>query len=331
MRGKVPLTFVNQRSRNDDASNTPIHAQMSLSDLHSGLVRDRPATKRRFTIPAIATTLLGMTMAGCGEQKLADAELSFASRSVAVDPSRALVLMPPGSPPIVNVTQRSYDNAVTQTITLATRGRTSGENFVQVAFLTAADVPEAPGVEGMLLPNPSIEDFAIARELEERLPGVAMAPTGAYVQNRYGPFGYAYGRAPGGDGCLYAWQKIESGDSLFRPKSGLISIRIRVCEPAAPEATLLRLAYGYSVNGTLKRSGWNPIGDAPPPAAGIGQAGVSIYPVPQTTIPEAFDRTAPIARPRAARRSAAEPERVEPLPEGPLEGYPTVPPPPHSP
>jgi hypothetical protein len=227
----------------------------------------------------------------------------------------------------VSVTQRSYDNAVTQTITLATRGRVPGENTIQVAFLTSADLPEAPGVEGMLLPNPSIEDYAIAREIEEKLPGVAMVTSGAFVQNRYGPFSYAYGRA-GRDGCIYAWQKIERGDSLWRPKSGAISVRLRVCEPGATEASLLRLAYGYTINGSLKRAGWNPIGDGPPPASGLGEAGVPIYPVPQATVPEAFDTPTPSAQPRPARRRVAAPERTEPLPDRPLEGYPTVPPPP---
>jgi hypothetical protein len=291
--------------------------------------RCRPADRVRQRLLAKLATLAlcASVLAGCGDQRLSETELSFASRNVAVDPSRALVLMPPSAPPIMSVTQRSYDNAVTQTITLATRGAVPGENTIQVAFLTAADLPEAPGVEGRLLPNPSIEDYAIARELEERLPGVAMAVSGAYVQNRYGPFAYAYGRA-GRDGCIYAWQKIERGDSLWRPKSGLISVRLRVCEPAATEASLLRLAYGYSINGTLKRSGWNPIGDGPPPAAGLGEAGAPIYPVPQTTAPEAFDTPTPSAQPRPTRRRVAAPERAEPLPDRPLEGYPTVPPPP---
>lgn len=271
--------------------------------------------------------------AGCGGQRLTDGELSFATRAIAVDPSRALVMLPAGGPPIVNVTQRNYDNAIAQTIALATRGRMTGENMIDVAFLTAADVPEDTGVEGRLLSNPSIEDFAIAREMEERFPGVAMAPAAIYVQNRYGPFGYAFGRSSTGDGCLYAWQRIASGDSIFRPKSGLVSIRLRICEPGASEAALLRLAYGYSINASLRRSGWNPIGDAPQPQAGLGEAGAPIYPLPLASWPEATVSQRQAMHPRPARANRTRPlpsEAMEPLPDRPLEGYPTVPPPPAS-
>jgi hypothetical protein len=275
--------------------------------------------------------LLGIVLSGCGGQRLTDADLSFATRAVAVSPSRSLVMLPVGGPPIVSVTQRNYDNAIAQTIALATRGRASGENAIDVAFLTGADVPDDTAVEGRLLSSPSIEDFAIAREMEERLPGVAMTPGAIYVQNRYGPFGYAFGRSATGDGCLYAWQQIASGDSFFRPQSGLVSIRLRVCEPGASETALLRLAYGYSINASLRRPGWNPIGDAPQPQPGLGEAGVPIYPTAQATWPDAAEGQRRVVRPRAARVSRPQPppvETLEPLPDRPLEGYPTVPPPP---
>jgi hypothetical protein len=269
---------------------------------------------------------------GCGEQRLGEAELSFATRAITVDPGRALVTLPPGGPPMVSVTQRSYENAVTQTIALSTRGRTAGENAIHVAFLTAADPPDTTGVEGPLFKEPSIEDFAIAREMEERLPGIAMSPSAVYVQNRYGPFGYAFGRSAAGEACLYAWQRIASGDSIFRPRSGVISVRIRVCEPGVSESALLRLAYGYSVNAQLRRSGWNPVGEAPPPPAGLGEAGTPIYPMPQAspgTFAEASERPATRARPvRAVRPRPARAEPTDPIPDRPLEGYPTVPPPP---
>jgi hypothetical protein len=270
-------------------------------------------------------------VAGCGDQRLTDGELSFATRAIAVDPSRALVMLPVGGPPIVNVTQRNYDNAIAQTIALATRGRMSGENAIDVAFLTAADVPEDTAVEGRLLSSPRIEDFAIAREMEERFPGVAMAPAAVYVQNRYGPFAYAFGRSATGDGCLYAWQRIASGDSLFSPRSGLVSIRLRICEPGASETALLRLAYGYSINASLRRSGWNPIGDAPPPQPGLGEAGVPIYPTTPRAWPDEVEGHSQAVRPRPARANRLQPSHVEtvpPLQDRPLEGYPTVPPPP---
>lgn len=268
---------------------------------------------------------LSLAVAGCGEQRLADSELVTATRSLSVDPSRAMVALPPGSPPVVGVTQRSYENAVAQTISLATRGRTPGENAIQVAFFTAADLPDSTGVEGNLLKLPGIDDFAVAQEMEERLPGVAMAPSAVFVQNKYGPFGYAFGRGTGGEACLYAWQRIADSDSIFRPKSGAISIRMRICDPKASEAALLRLAYEYSLNASLRRSGWNPTGDAPAPAPELGKAGAPIYPLLQTP-DAAVPRRA--ARPRPARVDAVRPDDPRPLPDRPLEGYPTVPPPP---
>jgi hypothetical protein len=176
----------------DDAS-TPLALTRMSSSGPPSLASARNETGLCL-VSLVTVALLGVMAAGCGGQKLTDAELTFATRATSVDPSRALVMLPAGGPPIVNVTQRNYDNAVAQTISLATRGRVSGENALDVAFLTAADVPEDTGVEGRLLSNPSIEDFAIAREMEERFPGVAMAPAAIYVQNRYGPFGYAFGR-----------------------------------------------------------------------------------------------------------------------------------------
>lgn len=279
----------------------------------------------------LATAGLCAILAACGGQKLDRSEVEVATRAVAVPPDRSLVLPPPGGPAIVAVTQRSYDNAVSQEIRLATRGATPGENAIYAAFFTSADVVDSEGVEGNLLKVPSLEDYAVSREMEERLPGVAMAPSAVFVQNKYGPFSYAFGHGVGGEACLYAWQGLSPGDSVFRPKSGAVSIRIRVCDPRATEASLLRLAYDYSINGSLARSGWNPIGNAPPPPANLGKAGAPIYPFVQPGaggVSELPPRAA--ARARAARPRPA-PSRVEPAetlaPERRLEGYPTVPPP----
>lgn len=286
-----------------------------------------PSAQKAALLWVAATALL---VAGCGEQRLSDAELTFSTRAIAVDPSRALIALPPGGPPAIGVTQRSYENAISQTISLATRGRTPGENTIQVAFFTAADLPESTGVEGNLLKLPGIDDFSVAQDMEERLPGVAMAPSAVFVQNKYGPFSYAFGRGVGGDACLYAWQRIAEGDSVFRPRSGAVSVRMRICDPKASETTLLRLAYNYSLNASLRRSGWGPIGDAPAPAPGLGKAGAPIYPPPQASDPEP---PAPrrVARPRPARAPQTEADRAHdslPIPDRPLEGYPTVPPPP---
>lgn len=274
--------------------------------------------------------LLGLSGAGCGESRLASDELVTASRATSVSPARALALLPPGSIPVIGVTQRNYDNAVSQVISLATRGRTPGENAIDIAFFTAADLPDSAAVAGNLLKLPGIEDHDVAREMEDRLPGVVMMPSAVFVQNKYGPFGYAFGRGIGGEACLYAWQRIADGDSIFRPKSGAVSVRIRVCDPTATEATLLRLAYDYSLNASLRRPGWNPIGEAPPPAPELGKAGAPIYPLPQASSPDApAPQRIVRSRPSRAPRGEAEPAPDLPaIPDRPLEGYPTVPPPP---
>jgi hypothetical protein len=131
-----------------------------------------------------------------------------------------MVTLPLGGPAIVAVTERSYHNAISQEIKLATRGSTPGENAIYVAFFTAADLPDGDGVAGNLLKQPGLGDEVVAREMEERFPGVAMTPSAVFVQNRYGPFSYAFGRGTGGEACLYAWQRLMPADSLFRPKSG---------------------------------------------------------------------------------------------------------------
>jgi hypothetical protein len=278
---------------------------------------------------AFGASWLALLAAGCGEQRFSGDELVTASRAVAVDVGRALALPPAGSLPVIGVTQQTYENGVAQTISLATRGRTTGENALYVAFLTAADLPEGAGVEGNLLKEPGIDDFAIAKEMDERLPGVAMAPSSAFVQNKYGPFGYAFGRGAGGEACLYAWQRLARGDSLFRPRSGLISLRVRVCDPAGTEVSLLRLAYEYSLNARLRRSGWNPVGDAPSPSPDLGEAGAPIYPQQPQPFFDELPQRPRAARPRPERRPRpAAAEAPEPISARPLEGYPTVPPPP---
>ncbi len=277
---------------------------------------------------ALAASWLALLAAGCGEQRISGDELVTASRSITVDVGRAMALPPPGSLPVLSVAQRTYENAVAQIVSLTTRGRTPGENAIYVAFFTAADLPDSIGVEGNLLKEPGIDDFALAKEMEERLPGVAMAPAAVFVQNRYGPFGYAFGRGTGGEACLYAWQRLAGQDNLFRPRTGMISVRLRICDPGATEASLLRLAYGYAFNARLRRSGWNPIGDAPAPAPELGQAGVPIYPqAPLATFGET-QQGSQVARSRPERRRGAAPQALEPVTAKPLEGYPTVPPPP---
>ena len=282
---------------------------------------------------AIANRVLAITglctaLTACGEQRLDNSELKVVTRAVVVAPGSAMVVPPLGGPPIVAVTQRSYENAISQEIRLATRGATPGENAIYATFFTAADVVDSDGVEGNLLKMPAFEDETAMREIEERFPGVAMEPSAVFVQNKYGPFSYAFGRGVGGEACLYAWQKLARSDSIFLPKSGAITIRIRLCDPRATEASLLRVAYDYSISASLSRPGWRPVDDAPPPAPRLGKPGAPIYPVVQ---PEAWETPEPAVSARAKPRQRSGAPRAmsstPPAPDRRLEGYPVVPPP----
>ena len=46
--------------------------------------------------------------------------------------------------------------------------------------------------------------------MRKAFPGVSMGRSPFYVQSRYGPFGYAAGRAASGDIFIYAWQRIQA-------------------------------------------------------------------------------------------------------------------------
>lgn len=282
---------------------------------------------------ALAATVV---LAGCSGSRLTSADLVLSSRAVDVPVGRAIVTPPPGGPAIIAVAERSYDNALSQEITLATRGSTPGQNTIYATLLAAADLPDGAGIEGAVLKEPIYGDPELMREMETRLPGVDMRPSSVFVQNKYGPFGYAFGRGVGGEACLYAWQRLMPGERLFLPTRGAASIRIRLCDPAGTEASLLRVAYQYSINGSLRIPGWDPIGDAPAPSPSLREAGSPIYPVAHPSIEDALDtrplpEARPVARPprRVPRRTEAAPaaEETAPVDER-LEGFPVVPPPP---
>lgn len=290
---------------------------------------------RRIALVAPAAVTLAFALVGCAGSRLTSADLVLSSRAVDVPLGRAIVAPPPGGPAIIAVTERGYDNALSQEITLATRGGTPGQNTIYATFLASADLPDATGIEGAVLKEPTFGDPELMREMETRLPGVEMQPSTAFVQNKYGPFGYALGHGVGGETCLYAWQRLMPGERLFLPTRGAASVRIRLCDPAGTEASLLRVAYQYSINGSLRIPGWDPIGDAPPPPPNLGEAGSPIYPVAQPSIEDVVDtRPLPERRPeihqtrRAPRRAPVREEAPPPPADERLEGFPVVPPPP---
>ncbi|HEX2556174.1 MAG TPA: cellulose biosynthesis protein BcsN [Microvirga sp.] len=309
---------------------------------------------------AVAALLGSTVLAACASRPL-DMRVQTLTSEVPV--TQAIVLPPPGGPSIVTLLERRRSNAIEQELILSTNGSAPGQNAFYVSLFEAVGAPTA-GDATDVAKLPSVAREAIAAEMEDRLPNVAMQVSPYFVQNKYGPFGYAAGLSDTGDTCLYAWQTIEPNErELFSLQSailataqGAISVRLRICEPGAPEEALLRLMYEFSVVAHLRSPGWNPYGDPPPADPRIGQTGAPVYPISRN------GHTQPVAEParpavqpaprQVLRRVAPAPRedlaledpaslstRPTPAPRnapplrtvprrGPLEGYPTIPPPP---
>ncbi|WP_457299862.1 cellulose biosynthesis protein BcsN [Phyllobacterium sp. P5_D12] len=246
-----------------------------------------------------------------------------------VDTNQAFALPPPGGPSIVSVIERPYNNAVQQEILLATSARTPGQNVLRVQFFGPVKANLSGGDK---LRDSQLGVTDISRELRGTLPGIAMKRSPNYVQNRYGPFGFASGRSRSGDTCVYAWQRIRPGESQTRwlTGRGSIQVRLRLCDSNLTEQQLLAFMYGYSVNAAFNDYSWNPYGDAPGPAENLGKSGEDVYssgpeaPPAEALMPPPVRARAPqqVQR-RVDTQAAPAPMRVRPAPIGPL-----VPPPP---
>ena len=284
---------------------------------------------------AVAATLL--SVAACAGRS----DLGYASLMAEVPAARAIIVPPPGGPAVIAVLQRTYQNGISQEIALSTASLTSGQNAFYVSLLnnTASnmDIPET------LSFSPLTPD-RIASEMEERIPGVEMQTSLVYVQNKFGPFGFATGRSPRGDLCLYAWQQIEPEKPAILVPGGAISVRLRLCDADAGVDQLLRIMYGYTIAAYYRQESWNRYGDPPSPPAGFGQVDAPMYPLGldrgesttvvgrrvlseerrRVTIPE--DTSGRLIDKDTVAPAVPAPSSPQDL--SPLEGYPAVPPPP---
>jgi len=191
---------------------------------------------------------------------------------------------------------------------------------------------------------PSLAQDRIQREMEERMPGVDMQTSLVYVQNKFGPFGFATGRSSSSDLCLYAWQQIEPGEPAIFVPGGAISVRLRLCDADASVEQLLRVMYGYTIAAYYRQESWNPYGSPPPPPAGFGQIDAPMYPLGlgsggsatilrQRSFPGERRRDVPLGgspgrvidKDTVAPAMPAPPAQPETAPPS---GYPIVPPPP---
>jgi hypothetical protein len=287
-----------------------------------------PAGAGQF-LKRVAAAAALMSVAACAGRS----DLGYATLMSEVPATRAIVVPPPGGPAVVAVLQRVYQNGISQEIALSTASLTNGQNTFYVSLLnnTASnmEIPETLSL------SPLTPD-RIGREMEERIPGVEMQTSLVYVQNKFGPFGFATGRSASGDLCLYAWQQIEPDKPAILVPGGAISVRLRLCDADASVDQLLRLMYGYSIAAYYRQESWNPYGDPPPPPAGFGRIDTPMYPLGLD-----MGAGATVVRRRIAPRDEtsgrlidkdtvplAAPAPSMPQDISPLGGYPIVPPPP---
>ncbi|MGO7426202.1 cellulose biosynthesis protein BcsN, partial [Rhizobium ruizarguesonis] len=201
-----------------------------------------------------------------------------------------------------------------------------GQNSLKVQFFGASGANPGTGNAGFNMINES----GIAREVARSAPSVPMATSATFLQNAYGPFGYASGRSRAGDTCVYAWQQIRSSTAANTQARnfGMIQLRLRLCDARASERQLLGIVYGYTISGTFDGAVWDPYGNPPPADAALGRTGEPIYPdeggYRASPMPIGYEPApAVVSRPRAAAvRSASTPPPAQgvasvPAPIGP--------------
>jgi hypothetical protein len=198
------------------------------------------------------------------------------TRSGLVETEDAFAYPAPGGPTVKAVVQRSYSNAVEQEIVLETNASLPGQNMLRIQMFGPADTGRPN--QGTLK-----EEFEPGRnvgaEMRKLFPGVAMRRSLAYVQNKYGPFGYALGRS-GRDGCIYGWQRITSTGTtqVWVGNRGAIQIRLRLCEEGASDAELLGSMYDFTISSSFGVKNWNPYGEPAPVDPSFGRVSRPIFP-----------------------------------------------------
>ena len=266
-------------------------------------------TNKPLGVVAPATLLAaGLLMSGCATHN----DVGTPTNATIVPAENALILPPPGGPAVLNVVERRRTNAIEQDIYLYTSAATPGQNFLRAQFFgpmeTRFDQQKSSGYV-------AVRSSEMMRQARRALPGVSLAESSDFLQNNYGPFGYAYGRGRGGDACIFAWQQIRGAENHRSPLKGYgtIQIRFRYCATGASENDLLAPVYGYTIVGTFGDPAWNPYGAPPPLEAGIGRVGNPIYrkePAPTDTRPVTV-MTAPAPTRRVVR--VEQPARQQPV------------------
>ncbi|MFK8250178.1 cellulose biosynthesis protein BcsN [Ancylobacter terrae] len=280
-------------------------------------------------MPVLAVLGLAGLAGACAPYPLRGADPTIASQTNEVPITRALILPPPGGPKVLAVTEIQFQNAVEQEVVLSTRSATPGQNALHIVMFG----PAAGNVGAeRTRKDERLSEEALAEEMEKRLPDVPMHVSTFFVQNRYGPFGYAIGRT-GTDLCIYGWQRIEAQvpRSPIIKGRGVVAVRLRLCQTGATEAKLLSVMYGYTINAYFLPPAWDPYGRPLPVPPETGRVGGPITlpegPLGMGTVLDGGLGPEPRAPAPARRRApAAEAAPTGPQPPStPLEGYPTVP------
>lgn len=259
----------------------------------------------------LCAVALTISLAACAGQPV-----RFNGDTKILGADQALLLPPPGQFSVVGVTEKRFSNAVQQEIALSTNSTVPGQNTVQVRFY-GTENPNRYGENA--LSSASLTDARLNSEMRGTLPSVVMVRSPYVVQNDFGPFGYAVGRAASNDLCLYAWQQLRTRQGQRGPlvDAGTIQIRMRICDRQASEQQLLSLMYGFTLAATADSPGWNPYGGPAPLNKSLGESGAPIYPPATPVLPatSAQPEPAPIHQARArqpARPVASTPASVAP-------------------
>ncbi|MEM9221917.1 MAG: cellulose biosynthesis protein BcsN [Pseudomonadota bacterium] len=249
-----------------------------------------------------------------------------------VSASEAFMVPPPGGPAVVAVLEERYRNALAQDIVLQNNTGIGGQNALYVRAFGPMGRDAGRGRLGADIPSLS----GIRRELRQYFPGVPMEISGLYAQNKYGPLGYATGRARSGANCVYVWQRIAGEPRLFKVQRGSITWRLRLCDPKTSVRDLLFIAYGFTVAGYFASPNWNPYGEGPELDPRVGKRGEVIFPEqdvsPAVVAPVAFGESRRVARvrqqsttPRARTRSTRQAAPTPTVVNRPLPGAAVVP------
>lgn len=253
-----------------------------------------------------------LALAGCASTKEQPPQ-----ESRLIPAADAMIVPPPGGPGIVSVSSTTFVNAVRQDIYLATQAKTAGENKISIVRFVA----KGGDGSGSALRDIPFTQINLTQEALAAWPDTGMAVSPYYVQNDYGPFGYAIGRPANGDTCIYSWQRIEPS---LKPSGaverGAITIRLQLCKTMATEMELLEVMYRLRIKESVHGPGAAPgaIGRIAAPIRPVGVEGFSnVIDVPAAAPPP----IRPAATPPAAGAALPPPSPL--APKGPMVPSPT--------